>query len=65
MKRTIATILASSVVLFVSQTHAQNPPGEEPSLAGSRVTQTDITNGSMTLDEIRAAGLRIFATPFN
>ncbi|MCB9833592.1 MAG: hypothetical protein H6807_14075 [Planctomycetes bacterium] len=32
---------------------------------GNRLTQTDITNGSMNLKQIRREGRRIFTTPFN
>lgn len=43
----------------------QGPFSEGPALGFDRVTQTDIVGGGMTLDEIRAAGLVMFATPFN
>ena len=39
-------------------------PGTGPALF-PRVTQDDVTNGSMTLLQIRTAGQRIFSTPFN
>ena len=44
---------------------AQSPPGEAPALGTDRITQADITGGGLTLQEVRAAGLKIFATPFN
>ena len=39
----------------------QGPFSEGPALGFDRVTQTDIVGGGMTLDEIRAAGLVMFA----
>ena len=36
-----------------------------PALQSPRITQAAIESGSLTLNEIRAAGLKIFATPFN
>ena len=41
--------------------------GEEPALGPleGRITQDQIANGSLSLSEIRLAGLKIFATPFN
>ena len=40
-------------------------PGEEPALGTNRVRQEQIENGSLSLDEIRQAGLRMFVTSFN
>ncbi|MDX1655490.1 MAG: di-heme oxidoredictase family protein [Candidatus Competibacteraceae bacterium] len=40
--------------------------GEEPPALGTeRTTQAQISNGSLPLVEIRRAGLKVFATPFN
>ena len=46
---------------------AQLPPGgeEHPALGADRITQATIESGSVRLKEIRSAGRRIFATPFN
>ncbi|MCP3915055.1 MAG: hypothetical protein GY711_05830 [bacterium] len=44
---------------------AQTPPGEQPALGSNRITQADITGGGLTVDEVRAAGQKIFSTPFN
>ena len=53
-------------LLLVATPHlAQVPAGEEPALGSDRITQAEIESGALTLSEIRAAGLRIFATPFN
>jgi hypothetical protein len=61
-----------SGLLMIAPVTAQGggglPPGAEGPTLGplpDRVTQADITGGGMTLDEIRLAGLKIFATPFN
>ncbi len=45
-------------------TLAQNPPGEEPAI-GHRMTQGEVTGGTLTVDELREHGLLMFATPFN
>ncbi|MEM7515814.1 MAG: di-heme oxidoredictase family protein [Planctomycetota bacterium] len=60
----------STLVLFTALTvpaAAQAPVGEAPALGDplERIQQSDLTGGTMTLDEVRAAGLKIFATPFN
>ncbi|MEM7309573.1 MAG: di-heme oxidoredictase family protein [Planctomycetota bacterium] len=44
---------------------AQAPPGEGPALGDDRITQDEIASGALSLDEIRLAGLKVFATPFN
>ncbi len=36
-----------------------------PALGATRLFQADLENGSMTVDEVRAEGLRIFCAPFN
>jgi hypothetical protein len=59
----LAFVLALSAL--VGPGWAQYPPGEGPALGTERIEQSDITGGGLTLDEIRAAGLAIFATPFN
>ncbi len=38
---------------------------DEPRLGTDRITQDQIESGALSLDEIRAAGLKIFSTPFN
>ncbi len=42
-------------------------PGEGPALGpfADRITQADVEGGSLSLRELREAGLRIFTTPFN
>ncbi|MCP4228367.1 MAG: hypothetical protein GY773_33875, partial [Actinomycetia bacterium] len=39
-------------------------PGSWRAKGGGRITQDDITSGTMTLDEIRFAGMEVFSTPF-
>ena len=56
--------LAGLVLLVAAVPAAAQLPGEHSNL-GNRITQTDITNGSMTLKQIRREGRRIFTTPFN
>lgn len=60
----IAPFLAALSVALPS-VYAACPQADGPALGTTRVTQADIVGGSMTLDDIRAAGLKIFATPFN
>jgi hypothetical protein len=43
---------------------AQHPPGEGPAI-GHRMTQGEFVNGGLTEDELRAAGQKMFSTPFN
>ena len=57
--------LASIVLLFVGSAYGQTPPGEKPVLEPPRVTQAMITSGQLSLQQIRAHGLRMFAAPFN
>ena len=58
-------MLASAILLLPALAPAQVPPGEGPALGTNRITQADITGGALTLRDIRKAGLKIFATPFN
>lgn len=64
--KTIRSFFPGLLVLLASSGHsvAQVPPGEAAALQ-SRVTQEEITSGALSLDEIRHAGMRVFATPFN
>ena len=57
-----ALLLAAALV---PTAHGQLPPGEGPALGTDRITQDDIPGGGLSLDEIRKAGLTMFATPFN
>ena len=41
------------------------PQADGPALGDARVTQSDITSGALSFDDVRAAGLRVFATSFN
>ncbi len=56
-----------TLLLFVQSAAAQSIVGEEPALGPleNRITQFDLTSGQLDLTDIRRAGLRIFATPFN
>ena len=38
---------------------------EEPALGTNRTTQADVESGDLSLKKIRAAGMRVFSTPFN
>ena len=58
-------LVGAAMLLPLSAVFASDPPGEEPRLGYDRITQDDITNGSMTLLEIRKAGRNVFSTPFN
>jgi len=41
------------------------PPGEAAALPNNLIKQVDISNGSLSLKQIRQAGGRVFTTPFN
>ncbi len=51
-----AALLASSAVALQD---------DGPALGLNRITQAQIASGTMSLQDVRAAGLKIFATPFN
>ena len=68
MNSPIANIGAACAVFVIScPTFAQGLIGEEPALGNpaDRITQEDITSGSLSLYDIRRKGLDIFVTPFN
>ena len=52
------------VTFYATGTSAQTAPGERANFQ-NRVTQDQIVNGELSLWEIRAAGIRVFTTPFN
>jgi len=52
------------VTFYATDASAQPAPGERANLQ-NRVTQDQIVNGELSLWEVRAAGIRIFTTPFN
>ncbi len=55
--------LALAAAPIAAQSDA--PPGEQPAIPRPRITQEQIEDGSLTVEQIRAAGLIIFSTPFN
>lgn len=61
--QTMAGLILGSSFLAVSV--SAQLPGEGPRLGKDRITQEQIESGELTLREIRQAGLRMFATPFN
>ena len=58
-------LLVACPFILTTALGGEHPPGEEPALGTVRVSQEQIEDGTMTLDEIRQAGLRMFATSFN
>ena len=44
---------------------AHHAPGEQSGLGDNRMTQDTIVNGDLSVLELRRAGRKIFATPFN
>jgi hypothetical protein len=56
---------AAAIALLPALALGQAPPGEHAALGQQRTSQADIAGGAMTLREIRQAGLKMFATPFN
>jgi len=61
MKKSIFNVICTIVIVIPSIAQAD----EGPARTGPRITQQEIVDGAVTLTEIRAAGLGIFATPFN
>jgi Di-haem oxidoreductase, putative peroxidase len=59
------SLLGLALATLAASAAAQTPPGEGPALGTNRITQADIVGGGLTLTDIRTAGLKIFATPFN
>ena len=58
LSTTLATLLLTPLL------HAELP-GEGPRLGDDRISQEAIESGSLSLLEIRRAGLKMFSTPFN
>jgi hypothetical protein len=58
--RGVSAIAATALVFAMPAFADEAPSGEQ-----GRITQADITGGELTLNEIRRAGLGIFAKPFN
>ncbi len=56
--------LAVLVLMAMTVPAVAQLPGQHSNL-GNRLTQADITGGSMTIHDIRREGRRIFTTPFN
>lgn len=57
-------LLTTYAVFEATDIRAQTVPGEQANFQ-NRVTQEQIVNGELSLREIRAAGIRVFTTPFN
>lgn len=60
-----AGLRVGATAIALAAAAAAAPQADGPALGAARTTQAAIESGSMTLDEIRAAGLKIFSTPFN
>ena len=61
-------LVVASVLLLIPSGLAratQNPAGETPALGSVRIQQIQIESGQFSLQELRRAGLKIFATNFN
>lgn len=61
--RSLGALVAALLVLPAAAL-ASDVPGEAPALS-PRIHQEEITRRTLTLEEIRRAGERVFATPFN
>ena len=62
--RTSLSLLLVAAVLAALPAWSQAPPGEEPALGTTRLTQDELVN-ELSLAEIIDAGMRVFTTPFN
>ncbi|MEM1449907.1 MAG: di-heme oxidoredictase family protein [Planctomycetota bacterium] len=60
--RTLAAVVPCAALLLSPASALQD---DGPALGTNRITQADIVGGGLTLSDIRAAGMRMFATPFN
>lgn len=52
-------------LLAAPRTAAEHPPGERPALGPNRLLQHQIADGTLSLAQVRRAGLRIFTLSFN
>jgi hypothetical protein len=57
--------LAFLVLMSITSSVCAQLPGEGPRLGDDRITQSQIESGNLNLQQIRAAGLKMFTTPFN
>lgn len=57
--------LPLAAALFISQPAQAFQAGESPALGPNRTSHADIENHILTFFEIRKAGMKMFATPFN
>ncbi|MFQ5509499.1 MAG: di-heme oxidoredictase family protein [Leptospirillia bacterium] len=55
----------AALFLIATPTWANNLPGEGPRLGTVRTTQAEIESGTLSLTDIRLAGMKMFTTPFN
>ena len=58
----VVTVL---LLIFPSRALGQLTIGDLPNLGDDRITQDQITEGTLSLNQIRNFGLKIFSTPFN
>jgi cytochrome c peroxidase len=58
-------VVIALLLIFPSIALGQQLIGEGPNLGDDRITQEQITEGTLSLNQIRNFGLRIFSTPFN
>ncbi len=67
MPKKSSALLSVILILVLPRTVlSENPTGEATfSPDGPRITQDQIVSGNLTLNQLRKAGLAIFATPFN
>ncbi len=63
--RTLALGVATALLDPIALSQTAIPPGESPAITLPRITQAEIDAGMFTFNEIRAHGLRMFATNFN
>lgn len=56
---------AMRILVFFTLIFGSGSVLSAPALPDSLITQDQIESGELTLNEIRQAGLRVFATPFN
>ena len=63
--RTLFGVVLGALPVLQTSALAVDLPGEGPRLGTERITQEQIVSGTLSLLDVRRAGLRMFTTPFN
>jgi hypothetical protein len=58
-------VVTALLLIFPSRALGEQVTGEGPNLGDDRITQDQIAEGTLSFNQIRNFGLKIFSTPFN